>query len=77
MAKLEDNFFALSISCLNNYDKILPPTVCFLVGSSIFNKQHVEKRKNVMNVIEATFGTSLSPLFIQLGQLQRIALASD
>ena len=50
MAKLEDNFFALSISSLNNYDKILPPAVCFLVGSSIFNKQHVENQKNVMNV---------------------------
>ena len=42
-----------------------------------FNKQHVENWKDVVNVIEATFGTSLSLLFIQHGGLQRIALATE
>ena len=67
MAKLEDFFCTLDL--LLKHDKISPPAAPFLVLSSIFNEEHMENRKYVVNVIEATFGTSLSPLFIQHGGL--------
>ena len=77
MAKLWGNFFALSILLLK-YDQISPPAAHFPVLSSISNKQHIENRKDVrvVNMIEATFGTSLSPLFIQHGGMQKVAEVS-